>query len=83
MTLQRKTATDTSASSFQLVEETALDAGDTHLIMTREEFEGIDPQFRRRLAAAANTDAINGKSTALEIRSYLCRQKSLSEYAES
>lgn len=68
--------------SLSLTNETAVETGDTHLIMTGEEFDDIDPQFRRRLAAEANTDEINGKSTALEVRFYLCRQRTLGDYAK-
>jgi len=66
--------------NLSLVDETAVDTGDGHLIMTPEAFDNIDPQFRRRLAAAANTDEINGKSTALETRFYFARQRSLSDF---
>lgn len=69
-------------SGFQLVQETALDTGDTELIMTREEFEKLDQHMKRRLAGAANTDEVTGKSTLLEIQSFCVRQRSLSEYAE-
>jgi len=68
--------------NLSLVDETAVDTGDGHLIMTPEAFDNIDPQFRRRLAAAANTDEINGKSTALEMKYYFCRQRSLTDYVE-
>lgn len=67
---------------LSLVDETAIETGDGDLIMTADEFANIDPQFRRRLAAAANTDAINGKSTALEIQYYFSRQRTLADYAE-
>jgi len=66
--------------NLSLVDETAVDTGDGHLIMTPEAFDNIDPQFRRRLAAAANTDEINGKSTALETRFYFCRQYTLDDF---
>jgi len=68
--------------NLSLVDETAVDTGDGYLIMTPEAFDNIDPQFRRRLAAAANTDEINGKSTALEMKYYFCRQRSLTDYVE-
>jgi len=67
---------------LSLVDNTAIDTGDTDLIMTADAFDNIDPQFRRRLAAEANTDEINGKSTALEMKYYFCRQSSLSDYAK-
>jgi hypothetical protein len=68
--------------NLSLVDETAVDTGDGHLIMTEKAFDNIDPQFRRRLAAEANTDEINGKSTALEMKYYFCRQRSLTDYVE-
>lgn len=74
-----------TSTSFQLVEETALDTGDTDLIFTREQWERMqdsDQHFCRRIAGAASTDEISGKSTLLEVRSYCVRQRSLSEYAE-
>lgn len=68
--------------SLQLVQETALERGETDdMIFTREQFEQFDQHFKRRLAGAANTDEISGRSTMLEIGSYLVCQRSLSEYA--
>jgi hypothetical protein len=66
--------------TLQLVPETALETGDSDLIMTREEFEKLDQHMKRRLAGAANTDAISGKSTLLEIQSFIVRQRTLDEY---
>jgi len=68
--------------NLQLVPETALDTGDTHLILTGEEFDRLDQHVKRRFAGAANTDAISGRSTELEARSYLVRQYTLSEFTE-
>jgi hypothetical protein len=70
-----------SPSTFSIVNETALDTGDTDLIMTVEQFNNLDQHFKRRIAGAANTDEITGKSTELEIRSYVVRQRHLGEYA--
>lgn len=65
----------------KLVAEDAIERGEADdLIFTREEFERFDQHFKRRLAGAADTDEITGKSTMLEIRSYFCGQRSLGEY---
>ncbi len=68
--------------SLQLVPETALDTGDTDLILTSEQFDGLDRDMKRRLAGAASTDCVSGRSTLLEIKSYVVRQRTLAEYAE-
>lgn len=73
---------DGSGGGFQLVSETAIETGDTDLIMTREQFDRLDQHMKRRLAGAANTDEITGKSTLLEVRSYCVRQRSLTEYGD-
>jgi hypothetical protein len=72
-----------SPSTVSIVNETALDTGDTDLIMTVEQFNNLDQHFKRRIAGAANTDEITGKSTELEIRSYVVRQRHLGEYADN
>lgn len=72
-------------TGFTLVQETALDTGDTDLIMTKEQWDKIkesDQHFCRRLAGAASTDEVTGKSTLLEIQQFVVCQRSLSEYAE-
>ena len=66
--------------SLQLVQETAVERGDSHLVMTKEQFQKLDQHMKRRIAGAANTDEITGKSTLLEIQSYCVRQRTLSEY---
>jgi len=68
--------------NLQLVPETAIDTGDTDLIMTREEWEPLDQHVKRRIAGAASSDAVSGRSTELEMRSYVVRQRTLTEYAE-
>ena len=78
--MSSKHATSKSASSFSLVDETAIDTHQPELIFTREQFENIDPQFRRRLAAELDTDSVNGKSTRLEIGAALAVQRTLSEF---
>lgn len=65
---------------LQLVQETALDTGDDDLVMTAEEFDNLDQHMKRRMAGAANTDEISGKSTLYEIKSFFCRQRSLEDY---
>lgn len=67
--------------SLQLVQETALDTGDTDLIFTKEQFDRLDQHMKRRIAGAASTDEVTGKSTLLEIQSYAVCQRSLMEYA--
>jgi len=68
--------------NLQLVPETALDTGDDDLIMTAEQFDRLDQHVKRRIAGAANSDAVSGRSTELEIKSYVVRQRTLAEYAE-
>lgn len=65
----------------RLVAQTALERGEIDdFVFTREEFAQFDQHFKRRLAGAADTDEISGKSTLLEIQSYFCRQRALTEY---
>lgn len=66
---------------IQLVKERALERGDTELIFTQEQLDAMSNTMIRRLAAAANSDEINGKSVKLQIHSYLRCQASLSDYA--
>ncbi len=69
--------------NLQLVKETAIERGESDdLLFTKEEFSQYDQHFKRRLAGAANTDEITGKSTLLEIESYFVRQRTLEEYAK-
>jgi len=69
--------------SLQLVQETAIERGESEqMIFTHEQFSRFDQHFKRRLAGAADTDEITGRSTMLEIKSYFCRQRSLSDYAD-
>ncbi len=67
--------------NLQLVQETAIETGDTDLIMTAEQFDKLDQHLKRRIAGAANTDEITGKSTLYEVKSYAVRQRTLTEYA--
>jgi len=68
--------------SLQLVQETAIQTGDTDLIMTKEQFDRLDQHMKRRIAGAANTDEITGKSTLMEVASFCVRQRTLTEYAD-
>lgn len=75
--------TQPTAPSLQLVQETAIERGESEqMIFTRAEWDRFDQHFKRRLAGAADTDEISGRSTMLELRSYFVRQRSLEEYAD-
>ena len=76
-------AQSSTPSSLQLVKETAIERGESEdMIFTAEQFEKFDQHFKRRLAGAADTDEISGRSTMLEIRSFLVCQYTLDEFAE-
>lgn len=70
-----------SVADSSIVSETALDNGETHLIFTQEQLDAMSNTMLRRLAAAADTDEIHGKSVQLQIKCYLRCQRSLFEYA--
>ena len=73
----------TDSPTLQLVQETAIERGEGEdMIFTREQWDSFDQHFKRRLAGAADTDEISGRSTMLEIRSYLVCQRSLTEYTD-
>lgn len=66
----------------RLVTETAVQRGESEdMIFRADEFDAFGQHFKRRLAAAADTDEISGRSTLLEIRSYFVGQRCLAEYA--
>jgi hypothetical protein len=69
---------DTPAGSLGLVDERAIDNGDP--VFTKEELDNFDIMLLRNLAAEANTNAIHGKSTKFEIKSYFRCQRNLTEY---
>lgn len=83
---------DTSAGDLKLVDETALDTDFEDLVtfearkvngdlrFTKEQLDRMNNHMLRKLAQYVNSDCINGKSTALEIRQFFCVQRSLSEY---
>lgn len=74
---------DVSARDLSLVEQTALDdpaCRERGLIFTREQFDALDYQLKRRLAAETATDEINGKSDGMVMRSFFVRQYSLADF---
>ena len=71
-----------SQSLGRLVDETALDRGETELILTTEQAQNADPTLLRRFAAASESDEINGKSVKLAIQGYLMCQYTLTDFAE-
>jgi len=67
----------------KLVAKDAIENGEVDdLIFTPQEWEQFEQHFKRRLAGAADTDEVTGKSTMLEIRSYWVKQRSLDEYTQ-
>jgi len=75
-------STQSATPSLDLVAETAIERGESdHMIFTAAEWDSFDHHFKRRLAGAADTDEISGRSTMLEIRSYCVRQTTLSDYS--
>jgi len=65
----------------KLVAETAIERNEAdELTFTAAEFDAFDQHFKRRLAGAADTDEISGRSTLLEIRSYFVVQRTFDEY---
>ena len=65
----------------KLVAETAIERNEVEeLTFTAAEFKRFDQHFKRRLAGAADTDEISGRSTLLEIRSYFVVQRTFDEY---
>lgn len=68
----------------KLVAKTAIDNNEAESLTFRaDEWQHFDQHFKRRLAGAADTDEISGRSTLLEIRSYFVVQRSLDEYADA
>jgi len=67
--------------SLQLVKETAIERGESDdMIFTQEQWDNFEQHFKRRLAGAADTEEISGRSTLLEMRSFFVCQRSLTEY---
>jgi hypothetical protein len=76
-------STQKPTPSLDLVKETAIERGESdQMIFTADEWEGFEHHFKRRLAGAADTDEISGRSTELELRSYFVRQTTLGGWAE-
>jgi len=71
---------DTPAATMRLVDDDPDRNGDP--VLTTEEVQQWDTKLIRRLAANANTDAISGRSTKLEMQDYFGRQRTLSEWTE-
>jgi hypothetical protein len=74
---------DTPASSLSLVDETALDdpvCREKGLIFTKEQFEDLDYQFVRKLAAQAESDEVHGKTDRFVVQEFFSRQYSLSDF---
>ena len=71
-----------SVSDSSLVSETAIDTGQTDLILTREQFDNLDNKVVRRLAAQFDSESVNGKSPRFQTRAALAVQRSLNEYAD-
>lgn len=69
-------------SDASLVDETAIDTGQTELIVTTERFEKMDPHVRRRFAAKLDSSDINGKSPHFVVSQAIAVQRTLTEYAE-
>lgn len=74
----------TQSPALSLVKETAIERGESDdMIFTHEEWDRFEQHFKRRLAGAADTDEISGRSTMLEIRSYCVCQYTLDEFSDS
>jgi hypothetical protein len=69
-----------SVEDDKLVNKTALDTGQTELIVTGEQFDNMSNTMVRRMAAKLDCDEVNGKSPRLITRSALVCQRSLTEY---
>ena len=69
--------------ALDLVKESAIESGESDdMIFTADEWSGFEHHFKRRLAGAADSDEISGRSTELELRSYFVRQATLSGWDE-
>jgi hypothetical protein len=67
--------------TLALVKESAIERGESDdMIFTAAEWDQFDQHFKRRLAGAADTDEITGKSPMLQIRAYCVRQRTIGEY---
>jgi len=76
-------STQSPTPTLDLVQETAIERGESdNMIFTAAEWDSFDHHFKRRLAGAADTDEISGRSTMLELRSYYVRQATLDDYSD-
>jgi hypothetical protein len=76
-------ATDAPPKPPKLVAKTAIENNEVaDLCFQADEWAQFDHHFKRRLAGAADTDEISGRSTDLEIRSYFVVQRTLGEYEQ-
>jgi hypothetical protein len=73
---------DLSVADLTLVDKTALDDPECNedLIFTQEQFQNLNYQVKRRLAAITSTGEINGKSDSMQMESYFVRQHTLDEF---
>jgi len=69
-------------TKHRLVDETALERGETDLILTTEQAKNADPTLLRRFAAASESDEVNGRSVKLEIIQFCACQYTLSDFVE-
>lgn len=76
-------STQKQTPTLDLVQETAIERGESDdMIFTAEQWDRFEQHFKRRLAGAADSDEISGRSTMLEIRSYCVRQTTLDSWDE-
>jgi len=68
--------------THRLVSETALDRGETELILTTEQAQNADTTLLRRLAAASESSEVHGKSVRLQQVQYVACQYTLSDFVE-
>lgn len=61
-----------------LVDDCPIQRGDP--VFTTQEVQRMDMNLLRNLAAEANSDAVSGRSTKLELQGYFARQRTLSDY---
>lgn len=83
MKVRKEEPSSPNPGRIGLVKETALDdpkCREENLLFTKEQLEKYDYSVTRNLAAYVPSDAVNGKSTNLEVTDFFAVQHSLSEY---
>jgi hypothetical protein len=78
-------AFETSATELSLVDETALDdpvCREQDLVFTKEQWGNLDYQYKRRLAAAAESDEVGGKTDAVVVSCFFIRQHTISDFTD-